>query len=100
MREYPLFRSAFLFVSSRAADCGVELPLGQCLSQSFGLHHMRVGRLPRRYGRNVSSKPLFVDVYAKVHAVLLRGAVAERDHLLELPGRVDVEQRKRNWRRK
>ena len=36
-----------------------------------------------------------VDVHEQLDAEPLRGRVAERDHLAELPGRVDVQQRER-----
>ena len=50
---------------------------------------------PWSNGLMPAREPLLVDVDEQLEAELRGHAVAERDHLAELPGRVDVQQRER-----
>ena len=101
VREDALLRPALLLVAPRAADRGIELPLCRApgaapRSSSHGYRSAwsdAIGEMPR-------AQALLVDMDQQVEAELRRGAVAERDHLPEFPGRVDVQERERNPRRK
>ena len=95
MREDALLRPALLFVTPGAANGGIEFPFVERLAQRFGLHDVGIDRLARRHRRDAAGQPFFVDVHTKVQAQLCRGAIAKRNHLLELPGRVDVKEGKR-----
>ena len=98
-REDPLLGARGVLVAPRPAERGVEAEFVERLAERLGLHDVGVE------GRAVAERPdpplhaLPVDVNQQLHPVRLGHAVPELVHLRELPGRVDVEQRKRRRRR-
>lgn len=72
----------------------------QGLLQALGFHDVGVhgGTVADR--ANVLHNAVGVDVHAQVHPGLGRAAVAEGDHLAELPACVDMQQRDRRPRRR
>ena len=97
-REHALLGARLLLVAARAAERGVELVLRERRLQRLGLHHVRVARAVGERA-DARLRGLDVRVHDQVEAELARHAVAERDHLPELPGRVDVHQRERQLAR-
>ena len=97
--EDALLRARLLLVAPRAAERGVEAVLVERLLQPLRLHHVGVhlGAAVERV--DPARDPLLVHVHQEVQPVLLRHPRAERVHLLELPRRVDVEERERRRRR-
>src|SRR4026209_48471 len=90
--EYALLRARFFIVAARAAERRVELVLRERCFQRLGLHDVRVlGAVSE--GRDAGLGRLLVDMDDQVESELARHAVAELDHVPELPGRVDVHQR-------
>ena len=93
-REHALFGSAALFVAASAAERDVESVLVKRLLERDRLHDVGVN------GRAVVERidpPLdtvLIGMNDEVEAVLASHLCAERDHFLELPRRVDVEERK------
>ena len=71
----------------------------RCLSSAWrrrlGLHHLGVdrGRVVDRV--DAARHAVLVGVHDEVEAQLARGAIAEGDHVAELPGGIDVQQRER-----
>jgi hypothetical protein len=65
------------------------------LAQGLGLHHVGVEIGAVRDRADAAGEPLLVDMHDELDPELPRPPVAERDHVAELPGRVDMEQRKR-----
>ncbi len=94
MREDALLGAALLLVAPRAAESRVEAALVERLAQRLGLHHLGVDLAARGDGRDAARDALLVDVDAQIEPEPPRRLVAEGDHLAELPGRVDVQQRK------
>src|SRR6185312_5552551 len=82
-----------IFVAARAADRGVETVCTERLPQRQRLHH--VGVLRSRVDRIGLAHAFLVDVLDQVDVLFARDAVAELDHLAELPRRVDVQHRQR-----
>ncbi len=98
-REDPLLCPAFLLVAPRPADRRVEPVLVERLLQRLGLHDLRVQCRSGGDWVDAAVEPLLVDMHDQVEAEPLRGCVAERDHLAEFPGGVDVQQREGRLRR-
>ena len=94
-RKHPLFGAAFFLIAARAADRGVDAVAVERLLERERLHHVGVERRAGRDRVDAVSYALLVDMHGEVDAEPFRGGVAERDHVAELPGRIDVEQRKR-----
>ena len=86
-REHALLGARLLLVAARAADGGIEAVLVQRLLQALGLHHVGVhgGAVADR--ADAVRDAVGIDVHAQVDAGLGRAAVAEGDHLAELPAR-------------
>src|SRR5512139_1239153 len=95
--EHALLGAALLLVAARAAEGRVETVLVDRLLQPLSLPHVgveaamveRVDALPLR---------LWIAVDDQFHPALARDLVAQRIHVAELPGGVDVEQGERRRR--
>lgn len=74
----------------------------QRLLQALGFHDVGVHRRAMADRADVLRDAVGVDVHAQVHAGLGRTAVAEGDHLAELPARIHMQQRnrRRRWRKR
>ncbi len=95
-REHPLLGAARLLVAAGAAEGRVEAVVVERLLQRHRLHDVRValGAVVERV--DVLLAPFGVDPDQQLGAGLGHHAAAEGDHLLELPDRVDVQQRERD----
>src|SRR5690606_23274089 len=84
-REHALLGPRLLLVAARATDRGIVAARLQRLLQREGLHHlgMHAGAVAER--ADAVAHAVGVDVDAKFHAGLGGAAVAEGDHLAELP---------------
>ena len=95
-REHALLGARPLLVAPRAADRGVEVAGREAVEQRLGLQQAAAAlRADLERLRAVGDRFL-VGVDDEPRADLLGHPVAELDHLAELVGGVDVEQRKRN----
>ena len=95
-----LLGARLLLVAARAAERGVEPALGRAPASSACVFMTSVYFLlpaVERVERRRSSRP--GSCARSGEPVLAAERVAERDHLAELPGRVDVQQRERQRRR-
>ena len=92
-REHALLGARGLLVAARAAEGRVETVLIERLLQGLRLHDVGVGR--RRVADRVDAarQTLPVRMHDEVEAQRGGGAVAEGDHVAELPRRVDVQHR-------
>src|ERR1035437_10547687 len=95
VRENALLGAALFLIAPRPTESGVEMPFVQRLTKAFGLHHLGVDRRARGYRRNAARKSLLIDVHQQIHSDARRRLIAERDHLTEFPGRIDVQKRER-----
>ena len=93
--EHALLGAGLLFVAARATDGGIAAVLVERLLERLGLHDVGVARAMRER-RNARGLAGFVRVDDELGVEALGGLVAERDHFLELPARVDVQQREGN----
>ena len=93
--EHALLGAGLLFVAARATDGGVATVLVERLLERLGLHDVGVARAMRER-RDARGLAGLVGVDDELGVEALRGLVAELDHLLELPARVDVQQRERD----
>src|SRR5581483_3889441 len=66
--------------------------------EALGLHHVGVDDRPAVERVDAAREPFLVDVHEQVEAVLGGHLRAEAVHVLELPRRVDVEERERRRR--
>ena len=64
------------------------------LLEGLGLHDIRIGCAIVK-GIDALFDPFLIDVFDELQAVLLHGFIAEADHFLELPRRIDMEERER-----
>ena len=100
VREDALLGAAFFLVAAGAAEGGIEAPFVHGLAQAFGLHDLGMDRRTGGDRRDAALEAFFVDMDEQIHAEARRGLIAERDHLAELPGRVDMQKRKRRLARR
>jgi len=97
-REDALLGPALFLVAPRTAKGGIEAPLVECLLQPLGLPHIGVERaVVERVDAALLGFGVVVD--QQLHAAFLGHPVAQTIHILELPGRVHVQQRERRRRR-
>ena len=98
--EDSLLRPAPLFVTPGPTDCGVESIAVDARAQGHSLHDPGVlmGTVGER--RDALVAGLLIRRYAHVQAKVGHALIAERDHLLELPGGVDMHHRERQTRRR
>ena len=97
--EDPFLGPALLLVAPAAAERRVEAIFVEGLSQSLCLHHVGMDGRAVRERIDARGDALRVDVDQQLQTELRRHLIAERDHLAEFPGRIDVHQRKRRFRR-
>ena len=98
-REHALLGARFFLVAPRAAQRGVEAVLIQRLAQRLGFHHVGMQAGAARDRVDAAREPIAIDVDDQFEPELFRARVAERDHLAEFPGGIDVQQRQRRFRR-
>src|ERR1044071_7087125 len=98
-RKNALLGAALFLVATRAAEGRVEAMKIKRLLQRFGFHHMSVHRRPGRDRTDTVRNAFLIDIDNQVEAEPLCRLVAESDHVPELPRRVDMHERERQWRR-
>ena len=92
-RKDALLGARLLFVAARSAECAVELVLGERLLQTVGLHDVGVLLAAEVEGVHPHRDAILVDVLDQLALEIGLDLVAVPIHVLELPGRVDVQQR-------
>ena len=94
-RKDALLGARLLLVASGTAEGRIEPVPVQRLFQRLCLHYVRVhpGAMAER--TYAAGHPLLVDVNDEVEAQARRGFVAKPNHVLELPRRIDMQQRER-----
>ena len=97
-REHAFLRAGFLLVAPPAAERRRETVLRQRLLERLRLHDIGVGRAVVE-GVDALANALLILVLEHRETIFFRLRVAERDHLVELPRRVDVQERKRRFLR-
>ena len=97
--EHTFLGTRCLLVAAGAAECGIEAIMIERLPQRLRLHHVGMQFRSAGYRIDAASEALFVDMHDQIEAELAGAGIAKRDHLAELPGGVDVQQRKRRLRR-
>ena len=95
-REDTLLRARALLVAASAADGRVEVAGLQRVEQRLGLEQPAAALRADLERLRAFADGFFVGVDDQPRADGVGHLVAERDHFLELVGRVDVEERKRN----
>ena len=95
-REDPLLRARPLLVAPRAAERRVVAAGLERVEQRLGLEQAAAARRAQDERLRAFGDRFLVGVHDQPHAHLFGVPVAEVDHLLELVGRVDVEQREGN----
>ena len=96
--EDALLGAALLLVAASAAERGVEAILVERLLEALGLPHVGMdGAVIERIDPGLFRLGIAID--DQLHAGFRRGAVPKRVHVPELPGRVDMKQRKVRRRR-
>ena len=98
-REDPLFRPALLLVAARAAEGGIELMVIERLLQRIGLHDLGMQRRAGSDRIDAAREAVLVHMHDQIEPEPPRGFVAKRDHVAELPGGVDMQQREGEFRR-
>src|SRR5690606_18005891 len=93
--EHALLGTRAFLVATGAADGGVVAARGQRLAQRLGLHDLGVPAGAVALRADALAHAVLVHVHAQLDPGFGRAAVAERDHLAELPGGVHVQQRDR-----
>ncbi len=90
------FGTRLFFVATGTAKCGIELVLVERLLERVGLHDVGMDVAAVGEWSDALLHAFFVDVDNQIPAKLVANEIlAERDHLLKLPSRVDVHQRER-----
>ena len=94
--EDALFGTALFLVAAGATEGSVELILVEGVEQGLRLHQVRVHLTPVSEGTDAGLESLHIRLDDEVPAVLLGVFVAELNHFLKLPLRIDVHQRERD----
>jgi hypothetical protein len=94
-REDALLCAGFFLVATRASERRCETKLVQRLFQRLGFHDVRVVCRAMIEWVDPVGERLLVRVNSQVEPHFASRSVTEGDHLAELPGRVDVQERKR-----
>ena len=89
-----------LFVATGASERRVEAVLVERLNEGLRFHDVGVERRAVLKRVDALVQSLLVDMDEQIEAEPPGSFVAERDHVPKLPGRIDVEQRKRRLGRK
>src|SRR6187402_1157385 len=97
--KYPLLGARLLLVAPRPAKGRIEMMALQRLLEALRLHDVGVEGAAMGNWRDAVAHALLVDMHHEIDAETLRLAVAEGDHLAELPGGIDMEERERRLRR-
>lgn len=92
--EDALLGARLLLVATCPTESRIEAVTIERLLQALRLHHIGVDLGGMAQRRDAARLALRIDVDEEVEPVLARDLVAKRDHLLELPGRIDMEERK------
>jgi hypothetical protein len=92
---HPFFRARALLVASRATERAIEAVLREGLLERVGLHDRRVLVTAVVERVDVLSEAIRVRVNDELESQLLGDSITVRDHLAELPRRVDVEKGER-----
>ena len=98
-REHALLGARFLFVSPGAPQSQIEAILIERLAQRLRLHHVGMELRPAGDRIDAAREAVAVDVRDQLEAEFVDAGIAERDHLAEFPGGVDVQERKRRLSR-
>src|SRR5262249_48336118 len=98
-REHALLGTRALLVAARTAKGSIEAVQVERLAQGLRLHHVGVQLRAMCDRRDAALEPVRVGMNDEVEPELAYAGVAERDHLAEFPGRIDMEKRKRRLRR-
>jgi hypothetical protein len=96
--EDPLLGAAFLLVAARAAESHVEAVMVERRLQRLGLHDVGIGAAVVE-GVDPAGQPIPIDPFVQLETELLHPPVPEGDHLAELPGGIDMEQREGRFAR-
>src|SRR5579871_2652587 len=94
-REDAFLGARLLLVAPRAAKRGIEFVFVERLLQGLRLHHLCMQCRARVERIDAALKTILVHMHDQAQAKALRGFVAKADHLMEFPGRIDMEKRKR-----
>jgi len=98
-RRRTLLRPQFFLVVPDPAKSRIESVPVERLNRPLRLHHVSMNCRAVRDRVDPLGNSLRVDVNEQLNTELRGDLIAECDHLLKLPGRVDVENRKRQRRR-
>ena len=93
--EHALLGARLLLIAPRAAEGSIEMMLLKRLLQALRLHDVGIERAAVSDRRDVVAHALLVDMHHEIDAEPLRLAVAEGDHLAELPCGVHMQERER-----
>src|SRR5580693_2392168 len=98
-RKHPLLGARALFIAPGAAERYVEPILVERLTQGLCLHDVGVqfGAVTDR--ADAPRQALLIGMHDEPKSKLVDTTIAERDHLAEFPGRIDMQQRERQLRR-
>ncbi len=94
-REDALLGARLLFVAARPADDQVEAMGIERLLQGLGLHDVRMDLGAVAEWSDALRQPGLIGVDDQVEPQRAHRLVAKRNHLAELPGGIDVQQRER-----
>ena len=90
-----LFGARLLFVTARAAECGIKAVFVQRLLQPFRFHDIGMLSAAVYERANPHRHPFRVFMHQQFAAVGLGGTVTEFIHLTEFPAGINVQQRER-----
>src|SRR5580700_8345491 len=93
-RKHALLGARTFLIATRPAECHVETMALKRLAKGLRFHHVGV-QLGMADRPDAALDPVSIDVDDELETELFGPAVAERDHVAELPRGIDVEQRKR-----
>lgn len=90
------FGTGFFFVPAATAKSSGEAVFVQGLLEGLCLHDVCIGCAIVE-GIDALFDAFLIDIFDELQAVLLHGFIAEADHFLELPRRIDMEERERRF---
>src|ERR1700731_4716784 len=94
-RKHSLFGPAPFLVAARSAESRIKTVLLERLLERFGFHDVGVHGRSMREWPDAGAQAFLIGVNNQIEAKLRRTTITKRDHFLKLPGRVDVQKRKR-----
>ncbi|MCG3778733.1 MAG: hypothetical protein JW388_1458 [Nitrospira sp.] len=86
-----LLGTTLLFVAARTADGCIVASRIERLPQRLGLHHIRMHLAAVREWRDPLPQPFLIGVDPQVDSQPLDRRVSKRNHLAELPCRIDMQ---------